>query len=82
MVTIRDVARKAGVSIASASRALNNLSIVSPETRDRIVEAARELKYVPHEGARSLTRRRCDAIGVVLPDLFARVGAVPICWRA
>ena len=70
MVTIRDVAKYASVSVASASRALNGHANVSPETRDRIVEAAKLLHYVPHEGARSLTRRRSDAIGVVLPDLF------------
>ncbi len=70
MVTIRDVAREAGVSVASASRALNGNLNVAPATRQRIHEAARVLRYVPHEGARSLTRRRSDAIGVVLPDLF------------
>ena len=70
MVTIRDVAREAGVSVASASRALNEHQNVTPETRSRVHEAARRLRYVPHEGARSLTRRRNDVIGVVLPDLF------------
>ncbi len=70
MVTIRDVAREAGVSVASASRALNNLENVTPQTRDRVLDAARRLRYIPHEGARSLTLRRSDAIGVVLPDLF------------
>ena len=70
MVTIRDVARAAGVSVASASRALNQHTNVSPETRGRVQDAARRLRYIPHEGARSLTRRRSDAIGVVLPDLF------------
>lgn len=70
MVTIRDVARAAGVSVASASRALNQHTNVTAETRDRVEDAARRLRYIPHEGARSLTRRRSDAIGVVLPDLF------------
>ena len=70
MVTIRDVARAAGVSVASASRALNRHTNVTPETRQRVEDAARQLRYIPHEGARSLTRRRSDAIGVVLPDLF------------
>ena len=73
MATIRDVATRAGVSVASASRALNGHANVAPATRDRIVEAARALHYVPHEGARSLTRRRSDAIGVVLPDLFGAI---------
>lgn len=70
MVTIRDVANKAQVSVASASRALNGHSNVAPRTSARILEAARTLRYMPHEGARSLTRRRTDAVGVVLPDLF------------
>lgn len=70
MVTIREVAKAAGVSVATASRALNGLSIVTAETRAKIEAAAAELNYVPHSGARSLTRRKTDAIGVILPDLF------------
>lgn len=70
MVTIREVAKAAGVSVATASRALNGLSIVTRETRAKIEATAAELNYVPHSGARSLTRRRTDTIGVILPDLF------------
>lgn len=70
MVTIRDVAREAGVSVASASRALNGHDNVTLETRERVQTAASKLRYVPHSGARSLTRQKADAIGVVLPDLF------------
>ena len=67
--TIRDVARRAEVSVASASRALNGLTNVRSETRDRVIAAANELGYVPHAGARSLSLSRAHAIGVVLPDL-------------
>jgi len=67
--TIRDVARRANVSVASVSRALNGLENVSERTRTRVAEAARELGYVPHAGARSLSLARTHAIGVVLPDL-------------
>jgi LacI family transcriptional regulator len=70
MATIRDVARRAGVSVASASRALNGHDNVTPDMRVRVEAAAAALNYVPHWGARSLTRRTSDAIGVVLPDLF------------
>ena len=70
MVTIRDVAREAGVSVASASRALNDRDNVTPATRDRVRAAAQRLSYVPHLGARNLTRQKTDSIGVVLPDLF------------
>lgn len=69
-VTIRDVARHADVSVASASRALNGHPSVTPATRERVIEAARLLDYVPHLGARSLSMRRTGMIGVVLPDLF------------
>jgi LacI family transcriptional regulator len=69
-ITIRDVARRASVSVASASRALNNHSSVTPTTRERVLAAARALDYVPHLGARSLSRGRSHTIGVVLPDLF------------
>lgn len=68
--TIRDVARAAEVSVASASRALNGHHSVTPATRERVLSAARALNYVPHIGARSLSTRRSNTIGVVLPDLF------------
>ena len=67
--TIRDVARRAQVSVASVSRVLNRLDNVSEETRARVADAVRELGYVPHAGARSLSLARTNAIGVVLPDL-------------
>jgi LacI family transcriptional regulator len=67
--TIRDVARRAQVSVASVSRALNGLDNVSDLTRSRVLEAAAALGYVPHAGARSLSLARTNAIGVVLPDV-------------
>ena len=66
--TIRDVARRAQVSVASVSRVLNRLENVSEETRARVADAVRELGYVPHAGARSLSLAKTNAIGVVLPD--------------
>lgn len=66
--TIRDVARLAQVSIASVSRTLNNLGSVAEGTRRKVEDAARQLGYVPHAGARSLSLARTRAIGVVLPD--------------
>ena len=68
--TIRDVARRAEVSVASVSRVLNGLQNVSESTRARISDAVRELGYVPHAGARSLSLARNNAVGVVLPDLY------------
>ena len=67
--TIRDVARVAGVSVATVSRALNGATNVLPETRERILQAARELRFTPSGAARSLITRRTDTIGALLPDL-------------
>jgi LacI family transcriptional regulator len=67
--TIRDVARLADVSIASVSRALNGLGNVAEQTRLKIEEAAKQLGYVPHAGARSLSLARTRTVGVVLPDM-------------
>jgi len=67
--TIRDVARRAELSVATVSRVLNGFESVSESARERVSEAVRELGYVPHAGARSLSLARTNAIGVVLPDL-------------
>lgn len=70
MATLRDVAREAGVSVATASRAINGLGNVTAPTRAAVMAAVKKLSFVPHSGARSLTRRRTDTVGVILPDLF------------
>ena len=67
--TIRDVARRASLSVATVSRALNGFDNVSEQAKERVAEAVRALGYVPHAGARSLSLARTNAIGVVLPDL-------------
>ena len=67
--TIRDVAREADVSVATVSRVLNSPDAVSQAARARVEAAAAALDYVPHSGARSLSTRRTDTIGVILPDL-------------
>ncbi|MGZ5032262.1 MAG: LacI family DNA-binding transcriptional regulator [Usitatibacter sp.] len=68
-VTIRDVAKAAKVSLATVSRALNDSPSVAEKTRRHIAAVAARLGYVPHEGARSLSSRRTNCVGAVLPDL-------------
>ena len=70
MAPIRDVARIAGVSVATVSRVLNNHARVRTETRSRVTAAASELDYTPNEVARSLITSRTHAFGVLLPDLY------------
>lgn len=68
-VTIRDVAREAGVSVATVSRVLNDSGPVSAVTSQRIREIATRMRYVPNSAARSLITRRSTTLGVLLPDL-------------
>ncbi|MDG0855979.1 LacI family DNA-binding transcriptional regulator [Roseateles puraquae] len=67
--TIKDVARVAGVSVATVSRALNGAENVLPDTRQRILDIARDLRYAPSGAARSLITRKTDTVGALLPDL-------------
>ncbi|HYN49542.1 MAG TPA: LacI family DNA-binding transcriptional regulator [Thermoleophilaceae bacterium] len=68
--SLADVGRRAGVSIATASRVLNGSSHpVSEATRERVLEAARELGYSPSALARALVTRRSRIIGVMVGDI-------------
>lgn len=69
MSTITDVAREAGVSVATVSRALRGLDRVSPRTRERVLKVATELDYVASPTATSLASGRTHVVGVVAPFL-------------
>ncbi|HEV6952246.1 MAG TPA: LacI family DNA-binding transcriptional regulator [Promicromonospora sp.] len=69
MVTVHDVARAAGVSISTVSRALSTPERVAAETRDRVTRAADELGYRTNRAASGLRRGRMHAVGLVVPDL-------------
>ena len=70
MATIRDVAREAGVSIATVSRVFNQSSLVRQDTCEHVRAVAARLDYWPNSAARSLITHRTSAIGVLLPDLY------------
>ena len=70
VANIRDVARAAGVSIATVSRVLNNHELVSVETVRRVMQAVNDCDYWPNEAAKSLITNRSNAFGVLLPDLY------------
>jgi len=70
-VTIRDVAQKAGVSVATVSRYINRSVPVSAEVAERIHKVMEELNYVPHAAARQLATQKAHAIGVLLTDMFS-----------
>jgi LacI family transcriptional regulator len=68
-VTIRDVGAKAGVSQATAARALGGYGHVSASVRDRVQHAARELGYVPNSVARALASGMTHAVGLIVGDI-------------
>ena len=70
MVTIKDVARAAGVSVATVSRVHNASGLVTEATRRRVRAVAARLRYSPNAAARSLSTNKTATIGVLLPDLY------------
>jgi LacI family transcriptional regulator len=69
-VTIKDVARKAGVSVSTVSRLIGGSGPVSAEAQVQINEAIQQLNYVPNGAARSLITKRTQTLGLLLPDLY------------
>ncbi|WP_223067817.1 LacI family DNA-binding transcriptional regulator [Paenibacillus caui] len=67
--TIKDVAKKANVSIATVSRVLNNLSGYSDKTKQIVLETIKEMGYQPNAIARGLINKRTETIGVLLPNV-------------
>ena len=80
-MTISEVARAAGVSPATASRAINGNARVSPAAKQKVEEAVRRLGYRPNLAARSLVTRRTDSVAVVIPEPDERVFADPFFAR-
>ena len=68
MITIRDVAKRAGVSISTVSNALNGMPNVGEETRQRVIDSAKELNYVPNLNAKLMKKRKTNNIGLFLPN--------------
>ncbi|MFA6647101.1 MAG: LacI family DNA-binding transcriptional regulator [Candidatus Izemoplasmatales bacterium] len=67
--TIYNVAIKAGVSLATVSRTLNNPEKVKPETRDRVLEVIKELGYKPNAYAKGLASRKSTSVAIIVPDM-------------
>lgn len=68
MATLKDVAEKAGVTVTTVSRMINNRGYISEKTKENITNAMRELHYQPNEVARSLSLQRSSYIGLIVPS--------------
>lgn len=71
-ITIHDVAKRLNLSITTVSRALDGYEDVSEETRQRVIQVAREMGYAPSRAARQLRRQQAEAIGYILPSTAPR----------
>src|SRR4051812_16759872 len=80
--TIRDIADRAGVSIATVSRVLNGRPDVADDTRESVLEVARELRFSTNRSARGLQGGRTGLIGVTLPVVHAANFAVTLSGAA
>lgn len=69
MATIKDVAKEAGVSVATVSRVLNQNGYVQENTRKMVEAAIKKLNYLPNEVARSLYFQKSKLIGLIIPDI-------------
>ena len=79
--TLNDVAKLAGVSIATASKAINGRDQVAPATRQRVMAAAEQISFTPNELARSLINGRTGTVGLLTSDLEGRF-MIPILMGA
>lgn len=70
MASIKDVAKLAGVSVATVSRVLNDKGYVGQRTRELVEQAIKELNYKPNEVARSLFKKQSNTIGLIVPDIM------------
>jgi LacI family transcriptional regulator len=71
-VTLKDIARRVGVSVTTVSRALGGYDDVAEETRQRILQTAREMGYRPHIIAQSLQRQHTNTVGFIIPTAGPR----------
>ena len=74
--TINDVAKKAGVSIATVSRIINKQSGYTAETRQKVLNIIQEIGYKPNAIARGLVNKYTNTIGVLLPSISSRLASV------
>jgi LacI family transcriptional regulator len=66
-VTIREIAKRLNLSVGAVSRALDGYPDISAETRQKVVEMAREMGYVPNHAARQLRKKKTDTLGYIMP---------------
>lgn len=70
MASVKDVAKLAGVGLATVSRVINNTGSVKPETREKVLKAVADLNYMPNEVARNFKMQATKLVGLMLPTIW------------
>ena len=70
MATLKDVAERAGITVTTVSPVLNDRGYISQQTREKVYQAMKDLNYQPNEAARSLSKKRMQVIGVIVPSVM------------
>ena len=68
-ITLKDIAARLGVTVGTVSHVLNGIDDISPETRKKVLAAAKEMGYIPNSSAVSLRSGRSNAIAIIVPDV-------------
>lgn len=68
-ITIRDVAQRAGISVSTVSRALNNTGRISASTKAKVERAVAELGYIPDSRAQAMRSSHTKTVGLLVPDI-------------
>jgi len=70
MVTIKDIAKLAGVGVGTVSRVLNDNPEVRSETREKVLKVIKECNYIPNNSARNLKRNNTNSVGLLVKGIF------------
>lgn len=81
MPTLQDVAKRAGVSIATVSKVLSNTPYFTDETREKVMRAVKELGYTPHLAARALSSGKTRIVGVAFPYIYDAIFKDPLAMQ-
>jgi len=74
--TIKDVAKKAGVSVMTVSRVMNKREHIAPATKEKVLRIVKKLNYRPNKIARSLVGKKTNFIGLLVPNIAVGLGFI------
>jgi DNA-binding LacI/PurR family transcriptional regulator len=81
MISIKDIAKLAGVSVSTVSRVLNQQDNVKADKRERILAAIKQTGYVPNRAARDMVSKHTSTVGIVIRNLKLSSVSFSVLWN-